>query len=207
MGVDGLLLHACCGPCATVAVPDWRSTGADVTCLFFNPNVEPALEYHRRLTAMRRFADAARVPLRVLAEEDAGEETLRALEAWRDAAEVVGPTDREARCRLCIVVRLFETARQAATMQLPRFSTTLAVSPYQLHDAVRESGLMAAATFGVDFVYRDQRPSFHRHLEESRRLGLYRQPYCGCVLSKWEAWHQKHARRSRRANQSRLPAS
>lgn len=190
-----LLLHSCCGPCASVSVPDWRADGADVTCLFFNPNIEPAVEYERRLSSMRRFAEAEAVPLRVLDAAEAGEETVRALEAWRDAADAVGPADREARCRLCIVVRLFETARQAAALGYPRFSTTLSVSPYQLHDAIRESGLMAAATFGVEFVYRDQRSLFRRHYEESRRLDLYRQPYCGCVLSKWEAWHDRRARR------------
>lgn len=195
MADDRLVLHACCGPCASVVVPDWRACGATVTCLFFNPNIEPVAEYERRLSALRRLAEAEDVPLRVLRATEAGDETTRALEAWRDAADAVGPADREARCRLCIVVRLFETARQTAALGLPRFSTTLAVSPYQLHDAIRESGLMAAATFGVEFEYRDQRSLFRRHYEESRRLGLYRQQYCGCALSKWEAWHEKRARR------------
>ncbi len=193
---DRLLLHACCGPCASVAVPDWREAGRTVTTLFFNPNIEPAAEYRRRLESMRTLAGAVAAPLIVVEADEAGDETQRAFEAWRDAVSAVGPADREARCRLCIVVRLFESARQAAQRGFPRFATTLSVSPYQMHDAIEEAGLMAAATFGVEYLYRDQRPLFQRHYEESRRLGLYRQPYCGCALSKWEAWHQKRARRA-----------
>lgn len=191
---ERLLLHSCCAPCASVSVPDWRDSGFIVTMLLFNPNIEPQTEYERRLTAARRFAAARDVPLLVRSAEEAGEETSRALEAWRDAAGVVGPADKEARCRLCIVLRLFETARQAATLGFPRFATTLSVSPYQIHEAIEEAGLMAAATFDVEYLYRDQRSLFRRHHEESRRLDLYRQRYCGCVPSKWEAWHSRRPR-------------
>ncbi|MBM3148027.1 MAG: epoxyqueuosine reductase QueH [Actinobacteria bacterium] len=193
---DRLLLHACCGPCASVALPDWRDAGCTVTTLFFNPNIEPAAEYSRRLESMRMLAGALDAPLIVVEAGEAGEETQRAFEAWRDAGDAVGPADHEARCRLCTVVRLFESARQAAQHGFPRFATTLSVSPYQMHDAIEEAGLMAGATFGVEYLYRDQRPLFRRQFEESRRLGLYRQPYCGCVLSKWEAWHRKRVRRA-----------
>jgi len=191
-----MTLHACCGPCASVAIPDWRDTGFSPELLFFNPNIEPALEYERRLEAVRTTADALDTPLRVVPVEDAGDETVAALEAWRDAWQACGPDDRESRCRLCVVMRLFETARNAALNGAPSFATTLAVSPYQHHEMIQEAGLMAAATFDVRFEYRDQRHLFRRHFDESRRLGLYRQSYCGCALSKWEAWHERRAPRT-----------
>jgi predicted adenine nucleotide alpha hydrolase (AANH) superfamily ATPase len=194
--MTSLLLHVCCGPCASVAVSDWRASGLSVAALFFNPNIEPASEYQRRLEAARTVAEALGLPLEEVSAGAAGDETLGALDIWRDGWCAGGPADREGRCRLCIVVRLFETARHAAAGGVPSFATTLTVSPYQRHEIIEEAGLMAAATFGVEFLYRDQRPLFRRHFEESRRLGLYRQSYCGCVLSKWEAWHEHRARRA-----------
>jgi predicted adenine nucleotide alpha hydrolase (AANH) superfamily ATPase len=47
----------------------------------------------------------------------------------------------------------------------------------------------------VTFVYLDLRESFRQSYGESRRLDLYRQPYCGCAASKWEAWHTRAALR------------
>ena len=170
----------------------------EVRALFFNPNIEPPVEYERRLEAMHTLAEAIDLPLEVVAAEAAGDETQPALEVWRDAGEAAGPGDREGRCRLCVVMRLFETARRAAEEGVPSFATTLAVSPHQAHDQIREAGLMAGAAFDVEFLYEDQRALFPRHYEESRRLGLYRQPYCGCALSKWEAWHERQARRESR---------
>ncbi len=192
---EWLYLHACCGPCASVAVPDWRRQGFEVRACFFNPNIEPAVEYQRRLDSMYRLAQGLDVPLDVIGEAEAGEESARALEVWRDSWQVQGPADRQGRCRLCIVLRLFETARQAAALDIPQFATTLAISPYQPHDIIREAGTMAAAAFNVEFLYRDQRPLYREHYEQSRRFGLYRQKYCGCALSKWEAWHQRRARK------------
>ena len=193
-----LLLHSCCGPCASVAAPAWREQGREVRALFFNPNIEPAVEYERRLEAMRSLAEAIAMPLDVVAADEVGDETQPALEVWRDAQDAAGPGDREGRCRLCVVVRLFETARRAAVDGIPAFATTLAISPHQAHEQIREAGLMAGATFDVEFLYEDQRDLFPRHYEESRRLSLYRQSYCGCVLSKWEAWHERQARREAR---------
>jgi predicted adenine nucleotide alpha hydrolase (AANH) superfamily ATPase len=191
-----LLLHVCCGPCATVAVPDWREAGHQPRALFFNPNIEPQAERDRRLAALRTLAADIDLPVDVVDGEDAGEETLAALAAWQDGWRAGGPADREGRCRLCIVLRLFETARRAADIGVPAFATSLAVSRYQSHSLIEEAGTMAAAAFGVDFRYRDQRPLFRRQFDECRRLGLYRQSYCGCALSKWEAWHDRMARRS-----------
>jgi hypothetical protein len=191
-----LLLHVCCGPCAAVAVPDWREARHAPRALFFNPNIEPAAEYERRLAALYTLAADVDLAFDVEDAADAGQETLGALAAWRDGWRASGPADREGRCRLCIVMRLFETARLAAESGVPAFATTLAVSPYQSHEMIREAGMMAAATFAVEFQYRDQRPLFRRQYGECRRLGLYRQPYCGCALSKWEAWHDRRSRRA-----------
>ena len=84
----------------------------------------------------------------------------------------------------------------ARALGFTRFSTTLTVSPYQRHDLIAAAGVAAADRHGVAFVYLDVRDRYRDSYVESRRLGLYRQPYCGCAPSKWEAWHERRARRS-----------
>jgi len=190
--MDGLLLHACCGPCSTVSVPAWRSAGLEPRLLFANPNIHPAAEFARRLESLERFAEVAGVGL--LADASLGPaDWLTALGEGEECLAVAA--DDEARCAACLRLRLRETARQAAQCALPRFSTTLSVSPYQRHDLIRWAGDEAAAEWGVEFLYRDLRPHFRRSYDESRRLGLYRQRYCGCAVSKWRAWESSRARR------------
>ena len=181
-----LLLHACCGPCSTVAVPAWRKRGLEPLAWFDNPNIQPAAEVERRLESMRRFSRAAGLELVV-------EANAPQISAWREWTEMLGAAAPEERCSVCLGLRLRQAAAATAGRGLRRFSTTLTVSPYQRHDLIVTAGEAAAAEHDVDFVYLDLRSSFRGSYAESRRLGLYRQSYCGCAASKWEAWEQRRA--------------
>ncbi|MFA4964044.1 MAG: epoxyqueuosine reductase QueH [Thermoleophilia bacterium] len=186
--MDDLLLHACCGPCASVAVPAWRERGCEPVAWFDNPNIQPAAELERRRESMRRFSRAA--GLQLLESGSGGQEP--GWQAWRATlGEAVG----DERCGACLRLRLGATAAAAARLGVPRFSTTLSVSPYQRHDLIVAAGEEAAAAHGVAFAYLDLRGGFATSYAESRRLGLYRQPYCGCAASKWEAWRERAARK------------
>ena len=63
--VNDLLLHACCGPCATVAVPAWRARGIEPLAWYRNPNIQPAAESRRRVEALRRYSRAVELELAV----------------------------------------------------------------------------------------------------------------------------------------------
>jgi predicted adenine nucleotide alpha hydrolase (AANH) superfamily ATPase len=186
--VVDLLLHACCGPCSTVAVPAWRERGFEPLAWFHNPNIQPAAEARRRLHSMRRFGQVADLELVV-------EERTFEARRWRDWTARLSVAERGERCAVCLRLRLDQAAAAAAERGLQRFSTTLSVSPYQRHDLIVAAGSASAAGYGVDFVYLDLRDSFRNSYAESRRLDLYRQQYCGCVASKWEAWEQRRARK------------
>jgi predicted adenine nucleotide alpha hydrolase (AANH) superfamily ATPase len=186
--VVDLLLHACCGPCSTVAVPAWRERGLEPLAWFCNPNIQPVAESERRLDSMRRFSRAARMELVV-------EGRTSEAAAWNAWAAGLGAAAAEERCSVCLGLRLRQAAATAADRGLRRFSTTLTVSPYQRHDLIVVAGEAAAAEYAVDFVYLDLRDAFRGSYAESRRLDLYRQPYCGCAASKWEAWAQRRARK------------
>ena len=96
----------------------------------------------------------------------------------------------EARCRACIGSRLRRAAEEAAAGGFGAFSTSLAVSPWQDHDAIREEGAAAGAEHGVEFLYQDLRPLFGASRRMARDRGLYRQKYCGCLLSEWERYRE-----------------
>jgi epoxyqueuosine reductase len=187
--VDDLFLHACCGPCATVSVPAWRGEGVEPRLWFSNPNIQPAVELARRREALALFAAAEDVTvLRAV--------TVDPPEGWRAWASSLSVTPPEARCAACLSLRMADAARAAAAAGAARFSTTLSVSPHQRHDLIRAAGVAAAADHGVEFVYLDLRHRYRESYAESRRLGLYRQKYCGCAASKWEAWQGRRAPRA-----------
>lgn len=199
--MSDLLLHVCCGPCASVAVPAWRERGVEPLALFHNPNIQPAAEAARRAEAWARFRRAAGVVEAAPGGAAASPQADAA--AWDEWRRRLPGLPAGERCALCLRLRLGAAAAAAAALGLRRFSTTLSVSPYQRHDLVVAAGEAAAAAHGVRFAYLDLRPRFRRSYEESRRLGLYRQPYCGCVASKWEAWHERQARRRARRGDGR----
>jgi hypothetical protein len=186
--MNDLLLHACCGPCSVTSVPEWRERGYEPLAWFANPKIQPVAAAERRRRSMERYAAVARLELLV-------EEHPRQESRWRDWTARAGSMAPAERCATCLGLRLAAAAAAAAALHIPRFSTTLTVSPYQRHDLIVAAGERAAREHGTAFVYLDSRGRFREGQAESRRLELYRQPYCGCAASKWEAWHQRRRRR------------
>jgi hypothetical protein len=186
-----LLLHACCGPCSTVSVPAWRERGVEPVAWFENPNIQPEAELGRRRESMLRFSRASGLEL-ILPE---GGVEAAGWAAWREGLASSEPGER---CGACLGMRMDAAGAAARALGFDRFSTTLTVSPYQRHDLIVRAGEAAADAHGVDFVYLDVRDRFRDGYSESRRLELYRQPYCGCAASKWEAWLERRERRERR---------
>lgn len=181
-----VLLHVCCGPCAIHPHRALREEGLSPTGFFYNPNIQPSREFRRRLETLRDYARREALPLVVHEDYWPGEHLEATLKVSRD---------RGNRCRACYDLRLGETARRAAALGLGAFSTTLLVSPYQLHDEVRLSGeRAAAATQGkVRFLYRDFRPGWPDAVRVSREMNLYRQPYCGCLWSEVERYERSRS--------------
>lgn len=184
-----LALHACCGPCSLEPVKLLRAQGFEPTIIWTNPNIQPLAEHERRLTTLQAWAaDVAQVQV-VVAGDDR--------EAWDRMAAPFG-FDRERRCRACYALRLEEGARMAAELGFTCFSTTLAVSPYQLFDSCGELLAAACARHGLECVWQDFRPYYPEATRESRELGMYRQNYCGCRFSAAEAAIERHEARDAR---------
>jgi predicted adenine nucleotide alpha hydrolase (AANH) superfamily ATPase len=177
-----LLLHVCCAPCAAYPVPALRAQGAQVTGFFFNPNIRPEDERARRLEALERYAPALGLEFVV---SDAP-----AQDVW-SASSAGG--ERTERCRRCYDVRLRQAAREARRGGFDAFSTTLLYSIHQKHELVRAVAEDVARAEGVAFLYRDLREGWALGGRAYRESGLYRQRYCGCLLSARERDAQRRA--------------
>lgn len=173
---ERLLLHICCGPCACGAVPFFKNQGVEVIGLFFNPNIHPLLEFRRRLTAAQEAAEFARIQLRIDDSYDP--------ETWFKAVTF----GQYGRCEACVAMRLRRAAEEAAAQECEAFSTTLSISSWQDHEAIKTWGDVAGREHGVRFVYEDLRRHYAESYNLSRRIGLYRQKYCGCLVSEWQRY-------------------
>jgi len=99
-----LLLHVCCGPCAT-AVIERVVSRFEVICFWYNPNIEPTAEYQRRLAGMRTVAEVMGVPL-VEGERDTPS-WGKAIAGWE------GEPEGGRRCQICFEYRLRRAAEYA----------------------------------------------------------------------------------------------
>lgn len=175
-----LLLHLCCGPCATVSYIKYQEMGYDPVGYFYNPNIHPYREFKKRWETLEDYGDREGIPL-VMDRRYRLEEFLQ---------EVMVARGGESRCLTCYRLRLKEAARLARQEGIGFFSTSLSLSPYQDHGLLRQAGEEAAAVTGVSFLYEDLRPLFRESQRVSREMGLYRQPYCGCIFSEKERYYR-----------------
>lgn len=176
-GMD-LVLHMCCAPCTTYSQARFRDKGYTLHGFFYNPNIHPYTEYRQRKNTLVEYCRQEGIPLYAEVHYNV-EEFLR------------GALAEKNRCAFCYRLRLEKAALYAAEKNIPFFSTTLLISPYQDHELLRKTGEEAADRHGVTFIYEDLRPGFRQSVEEAKRLGLYRQKYCGCIFSEQERFYRK----------------
>lgn len=192
-----LLLHMCCGPCSCYPVKVLREQGIEPTGYFFNPNIHPYKEWDMRLKAAEEFA--ARSEMKIITDKHY---MLRDFLRRALAAEQV----ENGRCRMCYTWRLEETARYAAENGFDAFTSTLFYSIYQQHELMKETAEHFARVYGVKFHYEDFRPGWQEGIDMSVEMGLYRQPYCGCIFSEEERYSRELRKARKKANKAKKRA-
>ena len=174
-----LLLHCCCGPCATGSLPQFEERGYQPFGYFYNPNIHPFWEHKARRLSFIALMESRGLPYAAVKDYP--------LEEWlRQVAQ-----QPEQRCAYCYRSRLEAAADFALANGFERFSTTLLISPYQQHQLIRATGERVAAERGLEFVYLDLRGGFRQGQEQAREMGLYMQKYCGCIYSEKERYQKK----------------
>ncbi|MDR2942760.1 MAG: epoxyqueuosine reductase QueH [Treponema sp.] len=174
-----LLLHACCAPCCTSCLPAFLGEGIQPDIFWYNPNIHPYGEYSLRRRSLIKFADNEGLKLKMI--DEYGLKTF--------LSEVM--PENNGRCLKCYTLRLEKTAFNAAQDGYTAFTTSLLVSPYQDHDAIRRIGEQTAEKYGVEFLYKDFRPFFREGQTQARVNGCYMQKYCGCIFSEEERFLQR----------------
>jgi len=174
-----LLLHACCAPCSSAAL-ERLSGHFEITILYYNPNIDPPAEYHRREEELERFVREAGYRFPVVELPYDPQEFYTAVRGLEQEPE------RGARCTVCYRLRMERAAQYAAENGFGWFCTTLSISP--LKDPVRLNtiGAELAAQYGLHYLPSEfrKKDGYKRSLVLSREYGLYRQDYCGCVFSR-----------------------
>jgi predicted adenine nucleotide alpha hydrolase (AANH) superfamily ATPase len=173
-----LLLHVCCAVCAG-SVLDLLSSEYNITVYCYNPNTMPFEEHEKRLTEVVRlvnYYNSHGTTINILEttyNNDLFLERVRGLESEKEGGE---------RCRLCIGLRLEQTAKKARELGFELFTTTLSVSPHKNSAIINELGLDIVKKNGIIWLHSDFKKNggFQKSNEIATKLSLYRQNYCGC---------------------------
>ena len=179
-----VVLHACCGPCASACVPRLIDDGHEVTMLFANSNIDTREEFEKRKAEAEKLAKHDGVRFVTLPYHH--EEWLREV-----AAGYENEPERGKRCARCFRYNLAKAAEFARANGIESFTTSLTVSPHKvsqmIFDAARSLNIHcppppSTSTFlSYDFKKRE---GFKLSVKRAEELGLYRQSYCGCEFSR-----------------------
>jgi predicted adenine nucleotide alpha hydrolase (AANH) superfamily ATPase len=148
-----------------------REEGHEICGHYYNPNIHPYLEYKRRLETLDAYAGLE--GLNVTRENFYPLEEFFRHVVFRE----------EDRCRHCYRLRMIHTAKSASKGCFDAFTTTLLFSRFQKHDLIRSIGQEVAQEYHITFLYRDFREGWAEGIQVSKKLGMYRQSYCGCIYS------------------------
>ncbi|MCQ2404051.1 MAG: epoxyqueuosine reductase QueH [Lentisphaeria bacterium] len=177
-----LLLHCCCGPCATACIERLRQEDRPCALYFSNSNLNSEEEFGRRLGALRAVAAHFGISEVVV---DPYRHDL-----WLEfVSQVPGYAtlpERGARCAKCFQWSLARTAAMAQARG-EQFATSLTVSPHKDSRLLLGIGGVFGHFAPYDFKKKN---GFLRSTILSRELGIYRQNYCGCEFSLQQAQHQ-----------------
>lgn len=175
-----LLLHSCCASCSSYVL-DYLSPYFLITVFFYNPNIYPKAEYEKRLKEQIRLLKE--LPLNNEADLIVGDyepeiyyQRVRGLEQEKEGL---------ARCLKCYKLRLEKTAQKAAELGFPYFTTTLTISPHKNTETINKLGGEIASSHNLNYLFSDfkKKGGFQHSILLSKRFGLYRQNYCGCIFS------------------------
>ena len=177
MSRQTVLLHTCCGPCASACVERLIGLNCEPVLYYSNSNINTPEEFKKRLEGVRIVAEKFRVEVLTDSYDH---------DVWPgQAAEYAGETEGGRRCTGCFMYSLTRTAETARDMGLKIFSTTLTVSPYKNSGILFDLGKNIAGQYSMEFGPWNfkKENGYLRSLELSRELGLYRQNFCGCEFS------------------------
>ena len=170
-----ILLHTCCGVCASHCIRVLKADGWEPVLFFSNFNIAPHREYIRRRAAAVKLARAEGIPF---------EEDLPNHAAWQVAVAEGYETCAEggARCARCFRFSLQRAFDALERLNCVAFTTSLSVSPHKRSQLLHAIGKEIGGERFISYDFKKQN-GFQHSNQLSAELGLYRQIYCGCEYS------------------------
>lgn len=169
-----ILLHICCGPCATATIRRLQADNYEVFGYYYNPNIHPDFEYRKRLMEAKKLADNLKIEL--IEEKYNPKEYFEAIRG--------NEVNQKERCPKCWKLRIEKTAKKAEELGIKSIATTLRISPYQNQEKLLEIGNSIAKKYNLNFYNKELVCCFNESINLSKEQGMYRQKYCGCVFSR-----------------------
>ncbi len=170
-----ILIHTCCANCLIYPLKILRQEGFIVHSYFYN-HIHPYTEFKKRLDALEYYTKLENVNL-IVREKYELKKFIQSV-VFRE----------ENRCYYCYYSRLEATAKLGAKSNFEYFTTTLLYSKHQKHELIREICKSLEKKYKIKFYYHDFRKGWKEGIEESKKINLYRQNYCGCIYSEAERY-------------------
>ncbi len=185
-----LLLHVCCGPCSSNVIKE-LSEFFDITIYYSNSNIYPIEEYKRRynelLYFIERFNKEYNHHIHVVEDPYNNNEWMNKLEPFKHLPE------KSMRCKVCYSIRMKKAFDYAITHQFNYWTTVLSVSPHKNSQWINEIGSTMKDEHTL-FLYADFKKNngYLKSTQMTAQYEMYRQTYCGCVLSYNEMLERKN---------------
>ncbi len=170
-----ILLHVCCGPCATSSIETLLQSGYEPVLFYSDDNIDTKEEYEKRFE--NAIIVSKHYGLEIIKDSYNHELWLK----WIKGHE----KDKEhgERCSLCFRYNLIKTEKKAKEIGFDSFCTTLTVSRFKNSTRIFNEGRDLEGFREFDFKKKD---GFNKSVQIAKKLNLYRQNYCGCEFSKHE---------------------
>ena len=181
-----ILLHSCCGPCSSSVIlrlaPFFK-----ITVFYYNPNIDTAEEYAKRAAEQKHIISIYNREEKLISPISVIEEKYIPEEFFKIAKGLEACAEGGQRCMRCYLLRIQKTAETAEKGCFDFFTTTLSVSPLKNAEKINAIGCYFSTEkckwLPSDFKKRN---GYLNSIMLSKKFGLYRQDYCGCVYSKRE---------------------
>ncbi len=171
-----LLLHSCCGPCSSYVL-SMLNEYFKITILYYNPNIFPEKEFYKRLETQREIIDKLGFDIDILLDNydyNIYKEVVNGLEDLGEGSK---------RCYNCYYFRLKKCSEIASSNNFDYFTTTLSISPYKNSEWINEIGKSVELSSKYLYSNFKKENGYKISIELSKKYGLYRQDYCGCISS------------------------
>ncbi len=169
-----LLLHICCGVCASWPVEKIKADGFEILGLFYNPNIQPYPEYLRRFEAIEKVSGVLGFRL-IKGEYDEHK--------WLDRVKgLENEPEGGKRCEVCFSIRLESALDWVKKENADFFATTLSVSPHKNVKLINNIGKSLGKDKFLEYDFK-KADGFKKAVDFSKAQGVYRRNYCGCIFS------------------------